>query len=89
MKRMISFLSLCSLLFALCSAVEPQQPKKAPRIGLLVPGSLSTYSPRIDAFRQGLRDLRYVEGKNISIEYRYAEGKLDNLPKLMADLIGL
>ena len=70
MTNKMILVSLCSLLVALCSAVEAQQPKKVPRIGLLVPGSLATYSPRIDAFRQGLRDLRYVEGKNISIEYR-------------------
>jgi putative tryptophan/tyrosine transport system substrate-binding protein len=79
-----------ALAFTLGGAVaQAQQPKNLSRIGFLVPGSLTTYSPRIDAFRQGLRELGYVEGTNISIEYRYAEGKLDDLPKLLGELIGL
>jgi putative tryptophan/tyrosine transport system substrate-binding protein len=57
-----------ALLFALCLPAEAQQTKKVPRIGLLV--SSSSDSPRRDAFLQGLRDLGYVEGKNIAIEYR-------------------
>jgi putative tryptophan/tyrosine transport system substrate-binding protein len=76
--KKIILLALCSLLLAPCSAVEAQQPKKVPRIGYLVPTSSSPY---IEAFRQGLRDLGYTEGKNILIEYRYAEGKPDRYPK--------
>jgi putative ABC transport system substrate-binding protein len=78
-----------TMLLALSCPVGAQQAKNMPRVGFLVPGSFATYSPRIDAFRQGLRDLGYIEAKNISIEYRYANGNLDRLPKLTAELIGL
>ena len=57
-----------------------QQPTKVPRIGYLSSTSPSAGSSRIEAFRQGLRELGYVEGKNLVIEWRYAEGKLDRLP---------
>jgi putative tryptophan/tyrosine transport system substrate-binding protein len=77
---------LCSLLFALCVSAEAQQAKKIPRIGFLVPGSAAGYGTRIEAFRKGLRDLKYVEGQNVNIEYRYAEGKLDRLSELAAEL---
>jgi len=66
-----------------------QQPKKIPLIGRLSGPSISTGSARTDAFRQGLRELGYVEGKNIVIEYRSAEGKLDRLPALAAELVRL
>ncbi|MBI4490327.1 MAG: ABC transporter substrate-binding protein [Deltaproteobacteria bacterium] len=76
--------------FALCGAVaEAQQPKKIPRIGYLTGVSLSADSPRVEGFRQGLRKLGYVEGKNIIIEYRYADGKFDRLPALAAELVRL
>src|SRR5713226_5324038 len=76
--------------FAMCGAVaQAQQPGKVPRIGLLIPGSQSAFSMRTEAFRQGLRELGYVEGKNISIEYRYAEEKMDRLPDLAAELVRL
>src|SRR5215510_9904429 len=80
---------LCVLVLALGFSVEAQQSKKVPRIGLLVPFSESSDSPRRDAFLQGLRDLGYVEGKNIAIEYRYTEGELDRLPDLAAELVRL
>ena len=67
--------------------VDAQQPKKTPTIGILVGGSASSDSARIDALRQGLRELGYFEGKNIVIEFRYAEGKLDRLPELAAELV--
>jgi putative tryptophan/tyrosine transport system substrate-binding protein len=74
--------------FAMCGAVaQAQQPTKVPRVGFLGASSPSAISGRLDAFRQGLRALGYVEGKNILIEYRYAEGKLDRLPALAADLV--
>jgi hypothetical protein len=68
------------MLFALCPSAEAQQPKKVPRIGYLGGASLSAIPERIEAFRQGLRELEYVEGKNIVIEWRWAEGKPDRLP---------
>ena len=64
-----------------------QQPNRIPRIGLLGGGSASAIASRIDAFRQGLRDLGYVEGKTIVIEQMWAEGKLDRLPTLVAELV--
>jgi putative ABC transport system substrate-binding protein len=85
-KRIFSF-ALCAVLFALCSSADAQQPKKVPRIGWL--GAARTSSSRIEAFRQGLHELGYAEGKNIVIEYRYAEGKLDRLPAFAADLVRL
>ena len=89
MNKKIFCLALCALLFALCVSAEAQQPTKVPRIGYLAAGSSSASSARIEAFRQGLRELGYVEGKNIVIEYRYAEGKLDRLPALAAELVRL
>jgi putative tryptophan/tyrosine transport system substrate-binding protein len=82
MKREVSAVTLCALLFALCVRAEAQQPaKKIPRLGFLDSGSAS--DPRnalgFDAFRQGLRELGYVEGKDINIEYRYDEGKPERL----------
>ncbi|MBI2349970.1 MAG: hypothetical protein HYV00_00530 [Deltaproteobacteria bacterium] len=68
---------------------EAQQPKKLWRIGLLSSSSPSLHAPRLDALRQGLRELGYVEGQNIIMEYRYAEGKLERLPNLAAELVRL
>src|SRR4026207_927247 len=72
--------ALCAVLFALCGSAEAQQPKKVARVGYLAGPSLSSMSARTEAFRQGLRELGYVEGKNIVIEYRWAEGRVDRLP---------
>ena len=66
-----------------------QQPTKIPRIGFLGGGSASANAGRIEAFRQGLRELGYVEGKNVVIEHRWADGKLDRLPALAAELVRL
>lgn len=77
------------MLFALCSSAEAQQPKKIPRIGLLSPFPPSGSALWHEAFRQGLRDLGWIEGQNIMIEYRYAEGRSDRLPDLAADLVRL
>jgi len=87
-KRVIS-LALGAMLLALCLPVEAQQPTKIPRIGLLTATSLSAVADRTEAFRRGLRDLGYVEGKNIFIEYRWAEGKTERLHDLAAELIRL
>jgi putative ABC transport system substrate-binding protein len=89
MKRKISVFTLSAMLFALCGSVDAQQPKKVTRIGFLAPPTAPFLSTRVEAFRQGLRQLGYLEGKNISIEYRYAEGKLDRLPHLAAELVHL
>jgi len=84
-----ALLALCSLLLAPCFPAHAQQPAKIPRIGILVTASASFYLPRVEAFRQRLRELGYVEGKNIVLEYRYAEGKLEQLPDLAAELVQL
>jgi putative tryptophan/tyrosine transport system substrate-binding protein len=89
MSHKIVFLALTAILFALCLPAQAQQPAKVPRIGFLSSPSPSANTARNDAFRQGLRDLGYVERKNILIEYRYAEGKLDRLPELAAELVRL
>jgi len=77
------------MLFALCVSAEAQQAKKVPRIGYLSSTSPFAGSSRIEAFRQGLRELGYIEGKNVVIEWRYAEGKFDRLPALAAELVRL
>jgi ABC-type uncharacterized transport system substrate-binding protein len=77
------------LLLAHIDLAQAQQPKKVPRIGYLSATSPSVNPTRIEAFRQGLRELGYVEGKNIIIEWRYAEGKLDRVGELAADLMRL
>ena len=69
--------------------VVAQQPARIHRIGILIPASGSFLSARVEAFRRGLRELGYVEGKNIVIEYRYAEGKGERLPDLVAELVRL
>jgi len=78
-----------AMLFAPGFSAEGEQPAKVPRIALLSPVSPSAASPYIEAFRRGLRELGYTEGKNIVIEYRFAEGKLDLLPELAAELARL
>ncbi len=79
--------ALCAMLYSLRISAEAQQPGKIPRIGYIAGPSRSAISSRAEAFRQGLRELGYVEGKSIFIEYRYADGKLDRLPKLAAELV--
>src|SRR5207247_6648870 len=77
------------MLLALPFPAWAQQAKKIPRIGLLSPFSSSDTALWHQAFRQGLRDLGWIEGTNISIEYRYAEGRSDRLADLAADLVRL
>ena len=85
-----NFITLVAGLVAWPLAARAQQSVKVPRIGYLSPGS-SSPGPfaRHDAFREGLRELGYVEGRNIAIEYRFADGKFDRLAELAAELVGL
>jgi putative ABC transport system substrate-binding protein len=78
-----------ALLWALSVPALAQQPKKLPRIGVLVSASAAATAPFIDALQQGLRELGYVEGKNIAIERRFAELNFDKLPHLATELVGL
>ena len=89
MKKRITVLTLCAMLLALCVSAEAQQPKKVPRIGYLSTLDPASESTRAEAIRLALRELGYIEGQNIAIEYRYAEGKLDRLPELAAELVRL
>jgi ABC-type uncharacterized transport system substrate-binding protein len=81
--------ALCAVLLALYSSVDAQQPPKVPRIGWLSSSPLSATPERIEAFRQGLRDLGYIEGKNIVIEWRSGEGKPDREKALADELVRL
>jgi putative tryptophan/tyrosine transport system substrate-binding protein len=89
MSNKIFCLALVAMLLVLGLPAEGQQPAKISRIGWLAAGSPSGVAPLTDAFRQGLRQLGYVEGKNIVIEFRYAEGKFDRLPDLAAEIVHL
>ena len=89
MDRKIFGIAFVAVLLALCIPAQGQQPTKMPRIGFLATVSPSTILDRIEAFRQGLRELGYVEGKHIVIEFRSAEGKPDRLPALAAELVRL
>src|SRR5262245_36952465 len=71
------------------AAVAQQHSNKVPRIGFLTRKTDASVSTQIEAFRQGLRDLGWVEGKSINIEYRDAEGQLDRLPAVAAELVAL
>jgi putative tryptophan/tyrosine transport system substrate-binding protein len=88
-ENSISSLGLCAVLIALNVSVHAQQSKRVPVIGFLGSGTSSSMSSRVAAFRQGLRELGYVEGKNVIIEYRYAEAKPGRAPQLAAELVNL
>jgi putative ABC transport system substrate-binding protein len=89
MKKKITVLTLCAMLFALCFPAEAQQPKKVPLIGYLSAGNADRDSTRLETIRLALRERGYVEGQNIAIEYRYAEWKLDRFTGLAAELVRL
>jgi putative ABC transport system substrate-binding protein len=88
MSKKIIGLALGVVLLALSVPAQAQQPGKIPRIGFLFYGSPGP-SPELDAFRQGLRELGYIEGQNIAIEYRFASGRVERLPELAAELVRL
>jgi putative ABC transport system substrate-binding protein len=77
------------VLVAVAVIAEAQQPKKVPRIGYLSAQDPATDSARAEAIRLALRELGYIEGQNITIEYRYGEGKQDRYPELAAELVRL
>ena len=88
--RTIGLISILAFgLLAASLPAEAQQAGKVYRIGYLAPVSASPFSPRTKAFREGLRELGYVEGQNIVIEYRAAEGKRNRFPELAAELVRL
>src|SRR5262245_50517272 len=87
MKKQLLALSLGAMLLALSASAEAQQPTKIPRVGILFIGGRD--QPHLEAFKQGLRERGYTEGKNIVLDYRYAEGKVDRLPSLAAELVQL
>jgi len=89
MKKKITVLTLCAMLFALCLPVWAQQPTKVARIGYLSTLNPASESFRSEAIRLALRERGYIEGQNIAIEYRYAEGKLERTPELAAELVRL
>ncbi len=88
-KAAVQSILVAVIMFAVTAIAEAQQPKKVPRIGYLSPIDPATDSTRSEAIRLALRELSYIEGQNIAIEYRYAEGKWDRLPMLAAELVRL
>jgi putative tryptophan/tyrosine transport system substrate-binding protein len=89
MGKLLYLFLFCGLLFTLGDAVEARQPKKVPRVGYLAAVTASADAPRLEAFRKGLRDLGYVEGENIILEYRHEDRGFERLPSLAAELVSL
>jgi putative ABC transport system substrate-binding protein len=89
MSKKIFVFALSALLLALSFPIEAQQVAKVFRIGMLASGSASTHKSRIDAFRQGLQELGYIEGRNVVLEYRYGEGKRERFADLAAEMVRL
>jgi len=88
MKNLIYLLPVIAMMVG-GAAVQAQQPKQPPRIGYLQAPPLSVVAARTNAFRQGLHDLGYIEGKNVIIELRSADGKIDRVPAIVAELVKL
>ena len=89
MSNKVIRLALITLFLVFSFCVEAQQPTKVHRIGFLMAGSLATNAALIESFRQNLRELGYIEGQNVAIEYRASEGREDRLPELAAELVRL
>jgi len=88
-KTFVALAGALVLVLALVARDEAQQPKKVPRIGFLAAASASSQASRLEAFLQGLHELGYTEGKNIAVEYRFAEGDFERLPDLASELVRL
>jgi putative ABC transport system substrate-binding protein len=89
MNKQISAVLLATAMLSVFQLAEAQQAKKVPRIGYMSQQSLASESARVEGFRHGLRDLGYIEGKNIAVEYRWGEGNADRVPDLAAELVRL
>ena len=89
MKKKVIGFTLCAMLLALCYSASAQQSAKIFRIGFLDSSTAASMTALLDAFRRELRKLGWVEGKNITIEYRFAEQKSERLPELAAELVRL
>jgi putative ABC transport system substrate-binding protein len=90
MKNILKLIAIVVTLVDCAAMAGAQQPTKVPRIGFIdAVGDPSSPSLFVQGFRQGLRELAYTEGKNIVIEYRYGQGKLDRLPSLVNELVQL
>ena len=89
MKKKITVFTLCAVLFAVSHSASAQHSTKIPRVAYVTASSASMQARRFEVFRQGLRELGYIEGKNILVEYRFADGKVDRLPRLAAELVDL
>jgi len=89
MRKNVIRLTLCAMLFALCSSADAQPTGKIFRIGFLDGSTASGMAVLVEAFRQELSKLGWVEGKSIAIEFRFAEQKPERLPELAADLVRL
>ena len=87
--ELVGLVTLVLAFVGLARVVAAQQPKKVPRIGYLSQNGAATESVRSEAIRRALRELGYVEGRNIAIEYRYADGNVDRVPELAAELVRL
>ncbi|MGZ8501014.1 MAG: hypothetical protein ACXW5W_22100, partial [Candidatus Binatia bacterium] len=89
MNRRTAIQRLATFFLTTASFAQAQQPKKLPLMGYLSTADAATGSARTEGIRLALRELGYIEGQNIAIEYRYAEGKRDRFPKLAAELVRL
>ena len=90
MRKTVIGVALSAMLFVLCLPAAAQQPKKVARIGFVTSaGNPNSPGLRVEAFQRGMRELGYVEGKNILVEYRYVEGKTERVPEIVAELVQL
>ena len=88
-KAALASILFAGTLLAVAVTVEAQQPNKVARIGYLTAQSAVPEQPRLEAFRQGLRALGYIEGQNLVIEFRHTDGKFEQLPEVAAELVRL